>query len=44
MIYLILLGLALMCFVLDAAGVASRVRFTPLGLALWVTWLLLQTR
>jgi hypothetical protein len=36
MIDLVLLVLALVCFVLAAAGVPSRVQFVPLGLALWV--------
>jgi hypothetical protein len=36
MIALILRILALVCFVMAAAGVASRVQLTPLGLALWV--------
>jgi hypothetical protein len=33
--------LALVCFVLAALGVSSRVNLLPLGLALWVLTLLL---
>lgn len=44
MIALILHVLALVCFVLAAAGVASRVQLTPLGLALWVAAILVGSR
>ena len=37
-----LLVLALVCFVLGAAGVSSRVSWTPLGLALWVLSMLVR--
>lgn len=33
---IVLLLLALLCFVLSAAGVSSRISLTPLGLAFWV--------
>ena len=38
---LLLLVLALVCFGLGAAGVPSRVGWTPLGLALWVLSLII---
>ena len=44
MIGLILLVLALVCFVLAAAGVSARVNLTALGLALWVGSLLIGPR
>lgn len=43
-IQLFLLVAALVCFLLSAAGVASRVGLTPLGLALWVLSQLLVGR
>lgn len=41
MIRVVLLVLALVCFLLAAAGVPSRVGLLPLGLALWVLSLLI---
>lgn len=38
----ILMILALICFILSAAGVASRVNLMALGLALWVLSLLIR--
>ena len=38
---LLLLALALVCFVLAAAGVPSRVGLLPLGLAFWVLTLII---
>ena len=38
---LVLLILALVCFVAAAAGVPSRVQLVPAGLALWMLSLLL---
>jgi len=35
-IHKLLLLLAFLCFVLDAFGVPSRIRFVSTGLALWV--------
>ena len=35
-IHKLLLFLAFLCFVLDALGVPSRVRFVSTGLALWL--------
>jgi len=43
-IQLFLLVAALVCFLLSAAGVASRVGLTPLGLAFWVLSMLLTGR
>ena len=40
-IRLVLLILALVCFVAAAAGVPSRVQLTPAGLAFWILSLLL---
>jgi hypothetical protein len=37
---LVLLVLALVCFVLAAAGVPSRIQLLPAGLALWMLSLL----
>lgn len=40
-LHFLLLFLALVCFVLAATGVNSRVGLLPLGLALWVLSLLI---
>jgi hypothetical protein len=41
---LVLLLCALICFVLSAAGVASRINLQSAGLALWVLALLVGAR
>lgn len=40
MLHTVLLALALLCFVIGAIGVATRVNVVALGLALWVLTLL----
>ena len=40
-IRLLLLILGLICFILAAAGVQSRIGLQPLGLAFWITTVLL---
>lgn len=40
-LHLVLLILALVCFIVSAAGVASRVNLQSCGLALWVLAVLL---
>lgn len=41
MLTLILLILALVCFILAAAGVSSRINLIALGLAFWVLTLII---